>query len=94
MIEVSRICFGTSWNEDRSAVLWSPLLVEFGARGPEVTADQMLEGGGHTFLELEQLLLLIAEIYPAPGDVLLAGELPEGVGSALTRCGYRCMIEG
>lgn len=94
MIEVSRICFGTSWNEDRSGVLWGPLLIRFGGEGPEVTVDEMLEGGGHTFLEIEQLLLLVAEMYPAPGDVLLAGNPPEEVGSALTRCGYRCMIEG
>lgn len=93
MIEVCKIGYGTSWNEDRTCVLWSPLRIQFGAEGPEVTVDQMLEGAGHTFLLLEQLLALVAELYPAPGEVLLAGLIPDGVGQALSRCGYFCTIE-
>jgi hypothetical protein len=93
MIEVCRICYGTSWNEDRSAVLWGPLRIQFGAAGEEVTVDAMLEGGGHTYLELEQLIELVAELYPAPGELLLAGPIPDGVGQALSRCGYFCTIE-
>lgn len=93
MIEVSRICFGTSWNEDRSGVIWGPLRIQFGAAGEEVTADAMLEGRGHTYLEIEQLIALVGELYPAPGELLLAGSIPDGVGQALGRCGYFCTIE-
>lgn len=69
-----------------------PLMLEFGTRGPEVTVDQMLEGEGHTYLEVEQLLELVSEIYPR-GEVVVHEGAPITVVSGLMHRGYPVRIE-
>lgn len=93
MIEVSGIRYGCSW-DGANAVVAMPLRIEFGRRGPEGTVDQMLEGEAHTYMELEQLLELVTEMYPE-GEVQLMLPAPAEVCSALLELGYPvCLVEG
>ena len=58
MIEVASIGYGCQWGPDWRGRGW-PLRIQFGAVGPEVTVDEMLEGRGHAVLQLDQLVALV-----------------------------------
>ena len=92
MIEVAGIRYGCSWSPDGS-VLAMPLRIEFGQRGHEGTVDQMLEGEAHTYMEVDQLLNLVVEMYPE-GEVQLVIPVPVDVCSGLLELGYPvCFVE-
>ena len=93
MIEVAGIRYGCSWADDGSVVAM-PLRLEFGQRGPEGTVDQMLEGEAHTYMELDQLRMLVEEMYHE-GEVHLVLPAPAVVCTGLLEMGYPvCLIEG
>ena len=77
MIEISGIRYGCCW-DDYHQVMAMPLRIEFGSRGPEGTVDQMLEGEAHTYMELDQLMNLVTDMYPE-GPVELVGHPPASV---------------
>ena len=87
MIEVAFIGYGLGFSNDFQVEHW-PLVVRFGALGPETTVDGMLEGDGHTHLDTSQLLEVIYELQPHPGEVELAGFPPAGLVSTLLDRGY------
>lgn len=94
MIEVAFIGYGLAFSEDGQTEHW-PLVVRFGPQGPETTVNGMMEGEGHTYLELAQLLALIAQLQPEPGEVQLVGHPPPGLACELLGQGYfvRVIIE-
>lgn len=87
MIEVAFVGYGLGFSEDFQVEHW-PLVVRFGALGPETTVDGMLEGDGHTFMTVPQLLALIEELQPDAGQVELVGDLPPGLAGHLLGRGY------
>lgn len=95
MIEVAFIGYGLGFSQDFRVEHW-PLVVRFGARGAETTVDGMLEGEGHTYLDIPQLLELIAELQPKAGEVELVGYPPAGLVCELLGRGYfvRVFAEG
>jgi hypothetical protein len=58
MIEVASIRYGCQWGKDGHVHGW-PMRIEFGAAGPEVTVDEMLEGRGHAVMLTDQLVTLV-----------------------------------
>jgi hypothetical protein len=94
MIEVASIGYGLTFSDHFQVEHW-PLLVRFGALGPETTVDRMLEGAGHTFLDASQLQALIEELMPRPGEVELIGHPPAGLVCTLLARGYfvRVVVE-
>jgi hypothetical protein len=92
MIEVSGIRYGCSWDADRQ-VMAMPLRIEFGTRGPEVTVDEMLEGRGHTYMEVDQLMNLVEDMYPS-GPIELVEYPPASVVCELMGRGYFVSILG
>ena len=95
MTEVAFIGYGLGFSEDFRVEHW-PLVVRFGAHGLETTVDGMLEGDGYTYLETSQLLALIEELQPHPGEVELVGYPPAGLVCDLLGRGYfvRVIAEG
>lgn len=87
MIEVAQIVYGCQW-DDRGHVQGWPMRVLFGARGPEVTVDQMLEGRGHAVLLIDQLAALIRGMTGTDTPVQLGVGRPPGLARKLIEMGY------
>lgn len=77
MIEVARIVFGCTW--DNGHVKAWPMRLSFGAVGPEVTVDEMLEGRGYTMLQLDQLVALIEDLADHRTPIELCPPSPVGL---------------
>lgn len=87
MTEVSQIVYGCQWTDDGHVSAW-PMRVRFGARGPEVTVDQMLEGRGHAVLLIDQLVALIRGMAGLNTPVQLGVGRPPGLARKLIDAGY------
>lgn len=87
MIEVASITYGCQWGDDGHVKAW-PMRITFGAQGPEVTVDQMLEGRGHAVLMVDQLVQLIRDITPIETPLQLAAGWPPGLGRKLVDAGF------
>lgn len=87
MTEVAQIVYGCHWDEEGHVRAW-PLRVVFGARGPEVTVDQMLEGRGHAVMLIDQLACLIRGMAGTDTPIQLGVGRPPGLGRKLVEAGY------
>lgn len=87
MIEVARIVFGCQWDGDGHVKAW-PMRLSFGAVGPEVTVDDMLEGRGHSVLLLDQLVALIEQLADYHTPIQLCPPPPVGLIYKLLQRGY------
>lgn len=84
---VSAVAYGCSWGAD-GHVHPMPLLIRFGTHGPEVTVDQMLEGRGHTYLLVDQIVALIRGLAGTDTPLRLCSGRPPGLGRKLVEAGY------
>lgn len=87
MIEVASITYGCRWGEDGHVKAW-PMLISFGASGPEVTVDQMLEGRGHAVLLVDQLVELVRGMTGTDTPILLGPGRPAGLAVKLVERGF------
>jgi len=87
MIEVARITYGCQWDERGHVKAW-PMRIVFGAQGPEVTVDQMLEGRGHTVMLIDQLVELVCGMTPQETPIQLVHPAPPGLGRKLVDRGF------
>jgi hypothetical protein len=87
MTEVAQIVYGCQWDERGHVQAW-PLRVLFGARGPEVTVDQMLDGRGHAVMLIDQLACLIRGMVGTDTPIELGPGRPPGLGRKLVEAGY------
>jgi len=87
MIEVAQIGYGCQWGEDGHVRAW-PMRIRFGAVGPEVTVDEMLEGRGHTVMLIDQLVALVRGMTGTDTPIQLVGPFPPGVGRKLAEQGF------
>lgn len=87
MIEVARITYGCEWDEQGHVRAW-PMRITFGARGPEVTVDQMLEGRGYTVLLIDQLAELVDSMTPKETPIQLCHGWPAGLAKKLVERGF------
>jgi hypothetical protein len=87
MIEVASIRYGCQWGTDGHVRGW-PMRITFGAQGPEVTVDEMLEGRGYTVLLLDQLVALVRGMTGLDTPIELAGSAPAGLPTKLTEAGF------
>jgi hypothetical protein len=62
--------------------------IEFGAVGPEVTVDQMLEGQGHTVMLTDQLVALVRGMTGTDTPVELVRPVPVGLAMKLVSAGF------
>jgi len=88
---VSALVFGCQWR-DGHVVAW-PLLIRFGAHGPEVTTDDLLEGRGHAYLGVDQLVALIAQLADHTTPIRLGPGRPPGLARKLTAAGFYVGLE-
>jgi hypothetical protein len=88
MIEVASIGYGCQWGPDWRGRGW-PLRIQFGAVGPEVTVDEMLEGRGHAVLQLDQLVALVRGMTGLDTPIKLARPAPAGLATMLVEAGFR-----
>ncbi len=63
--------------------------IEFGAVGPEVTVDEMLEGRGHAVLQLDQLVALVRGMTGLDTPIQLLRPAPARLASMLIEAGFR-----
>lgn len=94
MHPLAQIAFGCQWDPSGSGHVraW-PLQLTFGTRGPEVTVDHLLDGGpGHTYLLLDQLLALIAELTEPDTPIELINP-PPGLAYRLHIAGYHVAFQ-
>lgn len=87
MIEVASITYGCQWGPDGHVRAW-PMRIRFGARGPEVTVDQMLEGRGHAVMLVDQLAQLVADMTPLETPLQLGVGRPPGLARKLLDRGF------
>ena len=87
MIEVSQIVYGCQWNDEGHVIAW-PMRILFGAIGPEVTVEQMLEGRGFTVMLVEQLVELVCSMTPTETPIQLGVGRPPGLAVKLLNRGY------
>lgn len=87
MIEVAQIVYGCQWDGFGHVVAW-PLRVVFGAVGPEVTVDQMLDGRGHAVMLIDHLVALIRGMAGTDTPVQLGAGRPPGLGRKLVEAGF------
>lgn len=87
MIEVASITYGCQWAEDGHVRAW-PMRIRFGARGPEVTVDQMLEGRGHAVLLVDQLVALVRGMTGTDTPIQLGSGRPPGLEAKLVDRGF------
>ena len=87
MTEVAQIVYGCQWDDGGHVRSW-PLRVVFGARGPEVTVDQMLDGRGHAVMLIDQLVALIRGITGTDTPVQLGAGRPPGLARKLVEAGF------
>lgn len=88
MIEVASIGYGCQWGPDWRGRGW-PLRIQFGAVGPEVTVDEMLEGRGHAVLQLDQLVALVRGMTGLDTPIELVRPAPAGLATMLVEAGFR-----
>lgn len=87
MIEVARITYGCVWDERGHVKAW-PMRIGFGAQGPEVTVDQMLEGRGHAVMLIAQLAELVSSMTPLETLIQLGVGRPTGLAQQLMERGF------
>lgn len=87
MIEVASITYGCQWDGLGHVKAW-PMRISFGAQGPEVTVDQMLEGQGHTMLLIDQLVELVSGMTPLETPIQLGVGRPPGLARKLLERGF------
>lgn len=87
MIEIARITYGCQWDEQGHVKAW-PMRITFGALGPEVTVDQMLEGRGHTLMLIDQLVELVCSMTPQETPLQLVAPVPPGLARKLLDRGF------
>lgn len=87
MTEVARITYGCRWGDDGHVRAW-PLRVSFGAQGPEVTVDEMLEGRGHAVMLIDQVVALIRGMAGTDTPLQLGIGRPAGLARKLMDAGY------
>lgn len=87
MIEVAAITYGCSWGEDGHVKAW-PMRILFGAKGPEVTVDEMLEGRGHAVMLTDQLVALVRGMTGTDTPILLGPGRPAGLAVKLVERGF------
>ena len=87
MIEVSQIVYGCKWNQSGHVDAW-PLRIVFGAKGDEVTVDEMLDGRGHTVLLTDQLVALVRGMVGTDTPIELMRPVPPGLAAKLVEAGF------
>jgi hypothetical protein len=87
MIEVASVRYGCQWGPDGHVRGW-PMRIEFGAVGPEVTVDEMLEGRGHAVLLVDQLAALVRGMTGLDTPIELVQPAPAGLATKLIEAGY------
>jgi hypothetical protein len=87
MIEVARITYGCVWDERGHVKAW-PMRISFGAQGPEVTVDQMLEGRGHAVMLIDQLAELVSSMTPLETPLQLGMGRPPALARKLMERGF------
>ncbi len=87
MIEVASIRYGCQWDDNGHVRAW-PMRISFGAEGPEVTVDQMLEGRGHTVMLIDQLVELVSGMTPQETPIQLVYRVPPGLARKLIDRGF------
>jgi hypothetical protein len=87
MIEVSSIRYGCQWGPDGHVRGW-PMRIEFGAVGPEVTVDDMLEGRGHSVMLIDQLVALVRGMTGLDTPIELVRPAPAGLAVKLVSAGF------
>lgn len=87
MIEVASIRYGCQWDERGHVKAW-PMRISFGAQGPEVTVDQMLEGRGHTVMLVDQLVELVSGMTSQETPIQLVQPSPPGLAVKLIDRGF------
>lgn len=87
MIEVASIRYGCQWDGKGHVRGW-PMRIEFGAVGPEVTVDEMLEGRGHTLLLIDQLVTLVRGMTGTDTPIELVRPIPPGLAVKLVADGF------
>jgi hypothetical protein len=94
MHPLSQVAFGCQWDPSGSGHVraW-PLRLAFAADGPEITLDALLEGAhGHSFLLLDQLLALVAELAEPDTPIELINS-PPGLAHRLHVAGYLVALQ-
>jgi hypothetical protein len=86
MIEVASITYGCQWDANGHVQAW-PMRIAFGAQGPEVTVDEMLEGRGHTMMLIDQVVALVEGMTPQETPIQLVSS-PPGLARKLVAAGY------
>lgn len=86
MIEVASITYGCQWDGLGHVMAW-PMRIRFGADGPEVTVDQMLEGQGHTVMLTDQLVELVCGMAKQEVPIQLGVGRPPGLARKLVERG-------
>lgn len=87
MIEVARIVYGYEFDEEGRVKSW-PMRISFGAEGPEVTVDQMLDGRGHALLLIDQLVALVRGMTGTDTPIQLVKPIPPGLAQKLMYSGF------
>lgn len=87
MIEVASIRYGCQWGPDGHVKGW-PMRITFGADGPEVTVDEMLEGRGHAVMLLDQVVALVRGMTGLDTPIELVQPAPAGLAVKLHEAGY------
>ena len=62
--------------------------IAFGARGPEVTVDEMLEGRGHAVMLTDQLVALVRGMTGTDTPILLGPGRPPDLAVKLVDRGF------
>jgi hypothetical protein len=62
--------------------------ITFGAVGPEVTVDQMLEGRGHAVMLLDQVVALVRGMTGLDTPIELVQPVPPGLAIKLIDAGF------
>lgn len=87
MIEVAQIVYGCEWDEEGHVRAW-PMRVLFGAVGPEVPVDVMLEGRGHAVLQIDQIVSLIRGLTGTNTPLLMGPGAPPELTQRLMEAGF------
>jgi hypothetical protein len=87
MIEVASIRYGCEWDGKGHVRAW-PMRIEFGAKGPEVTVEEMLEGRGHTVMLTDQLAALVRGLTGTDTPIQLVRPIPPGLAVKLVEHGF------
>lgn len=91
MIEVASIRYGCQWDGQGHVRGW-PMWIAFGAVGPEVTVDEMLEGRGHAVMRIDQLVALVRGMTGLDTPIELKRPAPDGIAAELESVGFRVAL--